>query len=252
MEGRPDGIGIGIEAIAEHTGALVDLVRGAPLDTPIPSCHGWTLADLTWHLAEVQDFWRWIVHHRPAGPDGYPGIDRPDDGALPDLLRRSCGALVAALRGTDPVDEAWSWSGDHTVAFTLRRQSHEALVHRVDGVLAVDELVTVMLTGVPPWASYAPTRGSIRLVATDTNDTWRLAFGRMTGTSPDTGTSYDLDALELLDPADGSTHDATTLSGCALALDLWLWGRLAGDAVHVEGDPAGAALLRTIAANSTR
>ena len=43
------------------------------------------------------------------------------------------------LEAADPAEEAWNWSDDHTVGFILRRQAHEALVHRVDAELAAGD-----------------------------------------------------------------------------------------------------------------
>ena len=35
----------------------------------VPSCPDWDAADLLWHLGgEVQDFWAWVVSHRPQPP----------------------------------------------------------------------------------------------------------------------------------------------------------------------------------------
>ncbi len=156
-----------------------------------------------WHLTEVQNFWEYIIANRPAGPDRYPVPDRPADDELADLLTDRSTKLIGHLETADPGDHAWSWAAEQTVAFTIRRQTHEALVHHIDGVLAVatelptvdsavaadgvDELVTVMLCGVPEWATFDPTTDTLRLEVTDTGDAWTLGFGRMTGTSPDTG-----------------------------------------------------------------
>src|SRR6188508_1800461 len=50
---------------------------------PVPTCAGWTAADLLWHLGEVQHSWGTIVHDRlteweqyqqPARPDSYEGL----------------------------------------------------------------------------------------------------------------------------------------------------------------------------------
>ena len=35
-------------------------------------------------------------------------------------------------RRADPAEPAWTWSAEQTVGFTLRRQAHEALIHRLD------------------------------------------------------------------------------------------------------------------------
>jgi uncharacterized protein (TIGR03083 family) len=253
----------GTDVIATHAHDLAELGRGHALDTPVPTCGDWTLADLVWHLAEVQDFWCHIIGNRPQGPDTYDRPDRPADDQLPDLLDDRCRTLVDLLDIADPGDHAWSWSDDHTVGFTVRRQSHEALVHHLDGVLAVgaslpdvdaalaadgvDELVTVMLTGVPDWATYEPDDRTIRLVAADAGRTWPLRFGRMVGTSPDSGRTYDLTALEIEPDLD---RTVTTVAADALDLDLWLWGR--GGDVTIEGDPDGAELLRAAVFESTQ
>ena len=35
----------------------------------VPGCPDWDAADLLWHLGgEVQDFWAWVVSHRPRAP----------------------------------------------------------------------------------------------------------------------------------------------------------------------------------------
>lgn len=258
MRGRYPEI-VGQEVIRTHALGLAAV--DAPLDVPVPTCPGWSLADLVWHLTEVQRFWEHVVTVRPAGPDGHEEPARPPDDELRAALEDAATSLVAALEGVDPGDPAWSWSDDdHTVGFTLRRQSHEALVHHVDGLLAagadlppidprlgadgVDEMIVVMLTGVPDWASFERRPGVVSLRARDTGDEWTLGLGRMTGTSPESGTSYDLGALELVDePA------TTVVEGTALDLDLWLWGRRDLADLDVRGDDAAARQLRAIAAS---
>ena len=69
--------------IRTHTNALADLSVDADPASPVPTCPGWTMADLTWHLLEVQDFWRHIITNRPAGPDTYEEAARPADADLP-------------------------------------------------------------------------------------------------------------------------------------------------------------------------
>ena len=253
------------DLITSHTTALADLGRRHDLETAVPTCGDWTLAELIWHLAEVQGFWEHIISQRPAGPGTYAGLRRPLPDELPDLLDDNCRALVSALRGADLADTAWSWSDDHTVAFSVRRQTHEAIVHHVDGVLAVgaelpdlepsvaadgvDELVTVMLSGVPEWAAFESTGATLRLIAADTTAVWNLGFGRMIGTSPDSGATYDLSAFELLADVEQPT---TTITAGALDLELWMWGRRVGAAVAVAGDPVGADRLRAAVVESTQ
>lgn len=255
----------GTPLIRTHTFELAELGRQHDLSTPVPTCGKWALDDLIWHLTEVQSFWLHAIANRPAGPESYTAPERPPNDELPDLLTDRCALLVAVLDAADPAEAAWSWSDDHTVRFSIRRQTHEALIHHLDGVLAVgadlpaieptvaadgvDELVTVMLSGVPDWADYEPTSDSLQLTASDAGDTWNLRFGRMIGTSPDTGTSYDLTALELLDELDAPT---TQISARGLDLELWMWGRRDDTAVAIGGAPNGAGRLRAAVVESTQ
>jgi uncharacterized protein (TIGR03083 family) len=260
---HPDALGTSI--IEAHAVGLAELGRTNDLATPVPTCGAWTLGDLVWHLAEVQAFWVHVITNRPAGPDAYREPARPTDHVLPDALADQCALLVTALDAADPADAAWSWSDDHTVGFTIRRQTHEAVVHHFDGLLAVgaelatvdpslaadgvDELVTVMLSGVPAWAAFERTDDTIQLIATDTGDTWSLAFGRMTGTSPNTGTSHDLTAFEVLDHVG---DPSTVVSASALDLEMWMWGRPGDTVPAVSGDPENAIRLRTAVHESTQ
>ncbi len=257
----PDAVGV--ELIRKFASGLADVAGETAASTPVATCGDWLLHDLVWHLTEVEDFWRFIVDHRPDGPDDYVEPDRPDDEALPGRLRAAADSLAMVLAGGDPEDEAWSWSDDHTLGFTIRRQTHEALIHYVDGVLAagrplptvdpllaadgVDELVNVMLCGVPAWAEFTRTSGVVQLHATDTDDSWTLAFGRMTGTSTHTGKTYDLDAMDVV----AGEHPDVVIDAAALELNLWMWGRRDTSAVNAAGDGDLATKLRGVLKEST-
>jgi hypothetical protein len=43
---------------------------------PVAGCPGWSVADLVWHLLEVQQFWAAIVAGASALPSGSPGGTR--------------------------------------------------------------------------------------------------------------------------------------------------------------------------------
>lgn len=266
---------VGTDVIRRHTEGLADLADldgGAHLDDPVPTCGDWTLADLTWHLLEVQTFWASTIANRPAGPEIYEVPTRPADSELAATLRSVGADLRATLDASDPTDVAWSWAAEQTVGFTHRRQSHEALVHHIDGLLAlghdlplidpllgadgVDELVDVMLCAVPEGATFERTSGTVELRATDTGDAWAMAFGRATGTGAESGESFDVLALERLagDPAateDGATRDLT-VSAAASDLDLWLWGRVGDDVLTVDGQGELLADLRTAVVDATQ
>lgn len=254
----------GTDAIRSYSRGLAALGADGDLELPVPTCGDWLLADLLWHLLEVQDFWAFIIESRPDGPDAYVQPPRPAASDLADGLRSATERLSAALETAGNDEAAWSWSDDHTVGFSVRRQSHEALVHYVDGLLAcaqplpdidpnlaadgVDELVTVMLGGIPEWATYQPASGVIELRATDTKANWFLEFGRVTGTDPDSGNDIDRPCTELV----SDREPDTMLSGLAIDLDLWLWGRLPADTLRVDGDPALVLKLRQLVIDASQ
>ena len=231
-------------------------------DTRVPSCPDWNAADLLWHLATVQRWWAEVLTARPARPDE---IDPPRPQTYDALLAAYdewSGELVRVLETADPRDEAWSWSDDHTVGFILRRQAHEALVHRVDAELAaetssevdpvlaadgVEEVLAVMYGGCPPWGSWEPGEGLIRVDATDTGDEFWVRFGIFSGTDPDSGKSYageeDFHVVEA--PGDDVEPDVV-VDGPAAALDLWLWSRSDDAHFSVAGDTAVLARFQAI------
>jgi uncharacterized protein (TIGR03083 family) len=253
-----------VAAIERETARVVEIARSGDRAVPVATCGTWTLADLTWHLAEVQDFWAWIVGERAQAPDAYPEPVRPADDALADALEGNAARLVRTLRDSDPASVCWSWAAEQTVGFTMRRQAHEALIHRVDAELAVDarsdidaelaadgvdELISVFLAEVPDWASFRASDDAVEVtLAGVASAGWRCRFGRMTGTSPASGRTYDLDAVELDDAAPVGAQ----LRGHADDLDLWLWGRAPIDRLDVVGDMDLVHRLRALVVESTQ
>lgn len=220
----------------------------------VPSCPDWSAADLLWHLATVQRWWAEVIDARPVHPEE---IDPPRPESYDDLLARFdlwSDDLATALEAADPVDEAWNWSDDHTVAFILRRQAHEALVHRVDAELTaglsseldarlasdgVHEVLDVMLGGCPPWGSWEPGEGLVRVDVTDTAEGFWLRFGIFSGTDPDSGTSYaDEEDFHVVEAPDDDVEPDVVVDGPAAALDLWLWSRGDDSEISVVGDEA--------------
>jgi uncharacterized protein (TIGR03083 family) len=220
----------------------------------VPSCPDWRAADLLWHLGEVQHWWTAMIENRPSSPDdmGYADPQRPQEYA--DLLAfadSGSASLAAALEKADPDEEAWTWSQDHTVAFILRRQAHEALIHRRDAELAaravspfdpalatdgVAEALDVMFGGLPPWGRWTPIDHYVRVDCTDTGTSIWVQLGVFSGTEPD-GTEHpgEDDIHVVKDP--GVEPDAV-VSGRAEDVDTWLWRRSDDSGVRVTGDRA--------------
>lgn len=254
---------------ARFAEAVTEAGAGA-IEQEVPSCPEWTVADLTWHLAEVQDFWMHIVGDGADRPEDYDRPSRPADTDVLDFLVERSTGLLAALERPDQ-DACWSWSPlGGTVGWVRRRQAHEALIHRIDVELAldnrtpidealagdgIDEILRGMLDvgELPPWASFT---GEQNRVVIDTGDRWwALRLGRFVGTDPD-GSDHDVPALRVeaaalvadLDLDGGDTH----IAGTAADLDLWLWGRGSANPLTVTGDAETANRLRATAADATQ
>jgi uncharacterized protein (TIGR03083 family) len=237
-----------------------EVLAGCDPDARVPGCPDWDAADLLFHLAGVQRFWSTIVRERPAGPEQVRDPVRPAtyDGLLA-FFDESSAALVASLGQADPGDEAWTWSPEQTVGFVLRRQAHEALVHRLDAEQAagsvtpldpalagdgVVEALDVMFGGCPPWGTFTPGDGLVRFDVAGLAEPVLVRLGRFTGTDPDSGTSYDEPDLRVV-PDDGTEPD-TVVSGDAGVVDPWLWRRVDDTGITVTGDQSVHARFRQV------
>jgi uncharacterized protein (TIGR03083 family) len=253
-------------AIRAESARFAALVSETDLATPVPSCPGWSVADLTWHLLEVQYFWASIVAGLLEAPDTVAELSRPADAGLATAFPVQTNRLIEALQSHDVTDKCWSWHGDgHRVGWVLRRQAHEALIHRVDAELAhggefavdaelaadgVDEILNVMLDAgdIPDWSSFTPD-GSTAAIVADEGRSWTVRMGHFRGTSPQTGNTYDDPALLI---ACDVTEPTTVVRGSSVDLDLWLWGRGSDGALKIEGDAIVAAMIRTAAIAGTQ
>ncbi|SNS12760.1 TIGR03083 family protein [Geodermatophilus pulveris] len=150
---------------ARFADAAAAAVLASGWRAPVAGCPGWTLADLVWHLAEVQHFWAWVVRTRAPDPGAYTAPPRhPDDELLGFGLAQSA-ELETVLAGADPAERVWTWAPRRDVGFVLRRQLAEAVVHTADveqvlgdprpippdvGLDGLDEWLEVVVPGVLP------------------------------------------------------------------------------------------------------
>ena len=223
------------------------------------------MADLVHHLAEVQDFWARIVAGRLEDPAGIEAPPRPDAGPmLTELFDVSRSALRAALEAADPEDACWSWSeAGGRVGWVARRQHHEAAIHladlelaaggppeldrstAVDGIL---EMIDVMLGDFPPWMTYEP-QWLVEIDVDEFDVVTLMTVGLASGTGPESGIDYvDLPAARR---AEYGLPDAI-VSGPAVAMDLWLWGRGPVDDLAVTGESEAVEALRLAIADGTQ
>lgn len=220
-------------AVEQDAALFAAACEAAGLDTPVPPCPGWDVADLLWHLTEVHWFWGTIVAERRTTPKGLAGLERPAHDQLLNVYYDRLGELVDALRSTDAQTPVWSWSGgDKNVAWVIRRMAHETAVHRWDAEVATDTPAPIdpllasdgideFLANFLPWTTdgAAPVGGSVHIHCTDTPGEWTVVEG---------GEGFTVTR----EHAKGDC----ALRGEASDLLLALWHRLPLSAVEVMGD----------------
>ncbi|GAB46988.1 maleylpyruvate isomerase N-terminal domain-containing protein [Mobilicoccus pelagius] len=251
-----------LAAIDADSARVVEALSGVDPAAGVPTCPGWTTVDLARHLAEVQHGWAGIVQAGVTDADEARALHErstlPESTDLPgtlDLLRDATTELLAAIRGRPTDAPVWTWSREQTAGFVLRRQAHEACVHRLDAELTaapdgsartlvdpllaadgVDEVLRLVADHGPmptPGGTTSPGSGEgaepaplVRIVASDTGATWIVAVDVANGT------------LEVADadPADGTVRPRAILTGTAEDLLCTFWGRPAVTDPHRVGD----------------
>jgi uncharacterized protein (TIGR03083 family) len=178
------------ERIEADTLALAAAADGR-FALPVAGCPGWSVADLVWHLLEVQQFWGTIVAGRMRDPADVPRPTRPgDDAELLPRLRSGAARLVEALRSADPDEPVWTWAARKDAGFVVRHQVQEAAVHRWDAEQAagrdvplhpaaaadgVDEFLQISTPFRVEGAE--PLGGRLELVAVDVGLAWTVEEG---------------------------------------------------------------------------
>ncbi|KOV56216.1 maleylpyruvate isomerase family mycothiol-dependent enzyme [Streptomyces sp. MMG1121] len=219
------------EAIARETLRFAEAVKGADPAGAVPSCPGWTLAELTQHVGALQ---RWfgalltrLVQEPPRSREVELGL--PEDAReYPGWVAAGEPAVAAVLRDTDPEAAMWAWGEDQHARFWARRMLFETLVHRVDaehavGLQAWDIDSALAADGVDEFLVNLPYAGLFAPGVTELRGTGEtLAFH-----SADTGEEWrvrlDPDGFRLV-PQDQDEATAA-VRGRAADLLLLLYGR---------------------------
>lgn len=127
-------------AVAAEAARFVDLVRGADMTAPVPTCPGWDLTDLTRHAGSVHRWFSVLLRQRiqapPAGRDVDLRLPERADGYA-DWLAEGAAEAAEVFAGTDLDAPMWVWGADGHARFWVRRMAFETLVHRVDAERAL-------------------------------------------------------------------------------------------------------------------
>lgn len=161
------------------------------LDTPVPTCPGWTVQDLFDHLGRVH---RWATAALDREPDDQPPPFPPRPESDTDRVawvREGLDRLIGALRVQEQHRPCWAFVPGGTTRFWLRRQAIETATHRWDAQAAIgagpDPIdPEIAAAGIDEWCelrSYMWTppedlpHGSIHLHATDGEGEWYVEIG---------------------------------------------------------------------------
>jgi len=224
------------------------------LDAAVPTCPGWTVADLLDHVAHVYQH-KVACMRLNAAPDPWPPPELADREPVA-FFAEATEQLLAELRERGPAEPSFTWWADEqSTGFWFRRMALEIAVHRYDAELAhdlgspidaelavdgTDEVLRVMLGG--PWWADADTAHPVdATVRVETGGRFWLVAVRQDSV---TVTDESYDGLDRPQPV-------ATLTGEPDDVLLWLWGRLGDDAVSFDGDPMLRAELRARLAEAT-
>ncbi|MET7710449.1 maleylpyruvate isomerase family mycothiol-dependent enzyme [Micromonospora sp. NPDC005413] len=238
--------------------ARLRAVAPTDLTSAVPSCPGWSVADLTRHVGEVY-LHKTLAIRDGAEPEPWPPAELAAEEPLA-LLDRAYAALLAEFATHDPKDTAGSWyEPGQTVGFWIRRMAQETVIHRIDAELGVG----VPVAPIPDDLAVDGVDELLRVFVEYSVAEWADFFTEILADSP--GWTYTLRADEqawsvrtgpgLFSVTDGATDAAdVTVTGPPAALLRWVWGReLPGEpsGVTVQGSPEAVAQLRRCIVTAT-
>lgn len=132
-----------LRLIDEQSATFRTVVASAPsLDVPVPSCPGWTLADLAQHIGQGRRKWARIVAAGPAdGPVQVTDTLPEGREAVTAWLAEGTRLLLDSLRAAGPEGACWTWWADsqspQNAWSVARHQLQELAVHTYDAQLAL-------------------------------------------------------------------------------------------------------------------
>jgi len=220
-------------ANARFAGAAAEGVLTHGWSARVPGCPEWTLADLVRHVCEGQHFWAWVVRTRATDPSSYVDPPTRGDDELLGCLSAVGAELETALAEADPAEHVYTWAPQKDVAFVLRRQVHEALIHVVDVEQVIGDVrpipPDVALDGLDEWLEVVVPR--------------LLPQGPPEAAHPVVFHAVDADAERTLFPG-SRPFPIAALTGTAGDLLLAAWHRVPLEVLTVDGDaPQAAAVL---------
>lgn len=167
----------------EHE-AFLDACERAGVGAAVPSCPGWTVGDLLYHLYEVQYLWNRVTSERRDSFEGMQMPARPADEQLVGLVRGEHAGYAAMLRAFPAETPISTWTGPQQLSWLIRRMAQETAVHRVDAELASGVAMPIDATlasdGIDEFLEYflnvhhGAVGGSVHIHCTDVAGEWTI------------------------------------------------------------------------------
>ncbi|HEX2771596.1 MAG TPA: maleylpyruvate isomerase family mycothiol-dependent enzyme [Micromonosporaceae bacterium] len=245
-----------LECLAVDQSRLREAVAGY-LTAAVPTCPGWTVADLAEHVALV--FLHKVESMRRGGtsePSWPPDVSGEEPLALLDKAYDTLVAEFAARDVTDGPAGTW-YEHDQTVGFWIRRMAHETVIHRVDAELAAGQPVAA----IPDDLALDGIDEVLLLFLSYQSRKWHDYFAERLPATAETvlvtaggrGWLVRLDAEGVsVEPAPTTTDAQATVAGTPQQVLLWLWRRAADDSVQRSGDEAVLGRLRQLLETATQ
>ncbi len=208
--------------IRREAGRIVQVADDPNIE--VPTCPGWTVIDLLWHVVQVEQFWHQIVSRRLDDRDRVVFPERRSDYALLHWTMIGARDLVELLTERGPVVDHWTWIDSAPDGWVARRVANELTVHRTDAQFAAGKAVTIETTRaidivderlgwMLPGPGGSPSAGRLAVEVTN---------------GPEGLVAWERVVPELTAP--------TRVAGVAEAVVGRLYGRPIVGAVEVEGD----------------
>lgn len=228
-----------LDALRDSSSSLLGCAK-SDLNAPVPSCPGWSVADLIRHMWRV---WGWAARVVRTGSRSEVE-DPPEsigDAELVALAQRQVEQLIESLGDSEPDSDCWTFGEPRSRLFWFRRQALEAAVHAWDAQRAIsrpeplgkelatdgiDEFVSVFLARQVARHPEGWTGQSLHLHCTDSEGhdgirgEWMLRLGP--------------DAAVVAEHGHGKGDVA--VRGAASSLYLWCLNRVPSSELEIFGD----------------
>jgi uncharacterized protein (TIGR03083 family) len=134
-------------AFLDENRAFAELFRDVDESGPVPTCPGWTLAQLLRHVGRGDRWAAQIVRDRldhfldPRSVEG--GKPPPDPADAISWLHGGAQRLVDAVELSGVETPVWTFLGTRPANWWIRRRLHETAVHRADAAIATGSEFTL-------------------------------------------------------------------------------------------------------------